>query len=73
MANAPIPKRRNPPIVEAVVDIDCDLPPGFDLAALEATSRTALQDQYPKFRTQVTQEYRLSMLRPVARFTERPS
>lgn len=61
MANAPMPKLRNPPIVEAVVDIDCDLPPRFNLAALEAASREALQNQYPKFRTQVMQEHRVEM------------
>jgi uncharacterized protein (TIGR04255 family) len=56
-----MPKLRNPPIVEAVVDIDCDLPPRFNLAALEAASREALQNQYPKFRTQVMQEHRVEM------------
>jgi uncharacterized protein (TIGR04255 family) len=61
MAHAPILQLRNPPIVEAVLDIDCDLPPGFDLAALEAASRAALRDQYPKFRTQVMQEHRIEM------------
>jgi uncharacterized protein (TIGR04255 family) len=61
MANAPIPQLRTPPIVEAVLDIDCDLPPAFNLAALEPTSRIALQGQYPKFRTQVMQEHRVEM------------
>ncbi len=31
----PSQKLANPPIVEAVVDIDCDLPPGVELAALK--------------------------------------
>jgi uncharacterized protein (TIGR04255 family) len=48
---------RNPPIVEAVLDIDCDLPPGFDLAALEVRSRALFADQYPKFRIQLMQEF----------------
>jgi uncharacterized protein (TIGR04255 family) len=61
MANAPIPQLRNPPIVEAVLDIDCDLPPGLDLAALEVASRATLQDHYPKFRMQVLQEHRIEM------------
>ena len=30
---------RNAPIVEAVLDIDCDSPPGFDLSALEERAR----------------------------------
>jgi uncharacterized protein (TIGR04255 family) len=55
--NASIPQLQNPPIVEAVFDVDCDLPPGFDLAALELRSRELFGDQYPKFRTQVIQEH----------------
>jgi len=39
-----------PPIVEAVVDIDCDMPPGQDLPALEAPARDAFRDRYPTFR-----------------------
>jgi uncharacterized protein (TIGR04255 family) len=50
---------RNPPIVEAVFDVDCDLPPGFDLAALETRSRAQFEDQYPKFRTQLLQEAKI--------------
>ena len=59
MNKAPAPQLRNPPIVEAVFDVDCDLPPGFDLAALEGRSRSVFQDQYPKFRTQFLQEHRI--------------
>lgn len=59
MSNVAHPKLRNPPIVEAVVDVDCDLPPGFDLLALEARSRTQFADQYPKFRTQFLQELQI--------------
>jgi len=51
-----LPTLRNPPIVEAVLDIDCDLSPGFDLAALEANSRTQFSDQYSKSRTLFQQE-----------------
>jgi uncharacterized protein (TIGR04255 family) len=61
MATTPTPRLRNPPIVEAVVDVDCDLPPGFDLAALEAPSRARFGDQYPKFRTQLMQELKVEM------------
>jgi uncharacterized protein (TIGR04255 family) len=57
MANAPTPKLPNPPIVEAVFDLDCDLPPGFDLAALEEPTRAKFGDQYPKFQTQFIQEF----------------
>lgn len=50
-------KLANPPIIEAVVDIDCDLPPALDLGTLEAPAREALRDQYPKFRAQFLQEH----------------
>jgi uncharacterized protein (TIGR04255 family) len=56
MPNASHHQLRNPPIVEAVFDVDCDLPPGFDLTTLEARSRAQFADQYPKFRAQFLQE-----------------
>lgn len=40
-------KLRNPPIVEAVVDIDCDLPPPTELRQLEKRAKELLQDKYP--------------------------
>ncbi len=52
--NQPIPSA---PIIEAVVDIDCDLPPSLNLHALRAPSEEAFQDRYPKFRQQVIQEH----------------
>jgi uncharacterized protein (TIGR04255 family) len=59
MANASHPQLQNPPIVEAVFDVDCDLPLGFDLMALEARTRAQFADQYPKFRTQFLQELQI--------------
>lgn len=50
-------KLLNPPIVEAVLDIECDLPPGQQLEALEEPARKALGDRYPKFHPQVFQEH----------------
>jgi uncharacterized protein (TIGR04255 family) len=50
-----------PPIVEAVLDIDCDMPPGQDLAALEAPARDAFRDPYPKFRTRFLHEGRIEL------------
>lgn len=44
------------PIIEAVLDIDCDMPPTMDVASLESSSRAAFLDQYPKFQTQFMQE-----------------
>jgi len=59
MRASPLPKLRNPPIAEAVIDIDCDLPPGFDLAALEGPARAQFETQYPKFRRQLIQEHEI--------------
>jgi uncharacterized protein (TIGR04255 family) len=59
MSNAPSTQLRNPPIVEAVFDVDCDLPPGFDLAALETPSHARFGDRYPKFRAQFLQEHKI--------------
>jgi uncharacterized protein (TIGR04255 family) len=43
------------PIIEAVLDIDCDMPPGFDVAALEKPAFVHLKPEYPKARTQFIQ------------------
>ncbi len=55
MASTSTTKLRNPPIVEAVFDVDCDLPPGLDLTSLEGPSRALFADVYPKFQTQLMQ------------------
>ena len=47
------------PIVEAVLDVDCDMPSTFNLLALEKASHEAFWDQYPKFRTQFLEEHQL--------------
>ncbi|WP_337288783.1 TIGR04255 family protein [Candidatus Methylomirabilis sp.] len=47
----------NPPIVEAVLDIECDLPPGQQLAALEGAAQERFRERYPKFRTKWVQEH----------------
>lgn len=52
-------KLANPPIVEAVIDIECDMPSALDLAALENAARDRFREQYPKFRKQVLQEHRI--------------
>jgi uncharacterized protein (TIGR04255 family) len=52
-------KLLHPPIVEAVLDVDCDMPPAFDLAALEKTSREAFGGRYPKFRAQFLEEHQV--------------
>lgn len=55
--NATAPKLRNPPIVEAVLDIDCDMPPGVDLVTLEEAARERYRDRYPKFRKRLFHEF----------------
>ncbi len=47
------------PIVEAVLDLDCDMPPGQDIADLEVPAREGLRDRYPKVRTQFLQGYQI--------------
>lgn len=49
----------NAPIIEAVLDVDCDMPPGFDLAALEAPLRDQFGGKYATFRKQFLQEHRI--------------
>ncbi|MGH8504251.1 MAG: TIGR04255 family protein [Gammaproteobacteria bacterium] len=52
-------KLLNPPIVEAVLDIECDLPSGQQLATLEVPARECFRDRYPKFRPQFVQEHQI--------------
>jgi len=48
------------PIIEAVVDIECELRPGFDLAATEAPATAALGDSYPTVQKQVMLEQQVT-------------
>lgn len=45
-------KLANAPIVEAVVDFDCDMPPSFELRDVETQARECYRESYPKFRPQ---------------------
>ncbi|EQD44657.1 hypothetical protein B2A_09532, partial [mine drainage metagenome] len=54
-----IPKLRNPPIMEAVLDIECDLPPSADLGALEAPASKAFSEQYPTLQRRLWRELRM--------------
>jgi uncharacterized protein (TIGR04255 family) len=54
--NAATPKLRNAPIVEAVLDIDCDMPAGVELAALLEPARESFGDRYPKLRKRFSHE-----------------
>ncbi|MSQ46886.1 MAG: TIGR04255 family protein [Deltaproteobacteria bacterium] len=49
----------HPPIVEAVLDVDCDMSPAFDLAAVEKPLRETFRDQYPRFRALFLEEAHL--------------
>jgi uncharacterized protein (TIGR04255 family) len=46
------PKLNTPPIVEAVLDIDCDMPPAFDLAKLTNEAHQKFDSEYPEFQQQ---------------------
>lgn len=45
------------PIIEAVLDIDCDLPPTLDWNALQESAHEALRSRYPKVRRQLVQNH----------------
>jgi uncharacterized protein (TIGR04255 family) len=45
------------PIVEAVLDIDCDLPPSLDFGTLQAAAFEVLRERYPKVRQQFVQHH----------------
>ena len=55
----PMLKLKNAPIVEAVLDIECDMPSGREIAALEKSAKDCFLDRYPKFRTHLVQEHRI--------------
>ena len=45
------------PIVEAVIDIRCDMPPAFDLATLETPASDIFRAQYPKMQKQLIEKH----------------
>ncbi|MCL1861503.1 MAG: TIGR04255 family protein [Proteobacteria bacterium] len=47
----------NPPIVEAVLDIECDFASSQSIADLEKQAAEKLRDRYPKSRRQFTQQF----------------
>ena len=62
------PRLTSAPIVEAVVDIDCDMPNLGDIDALAAAAGAALADRYPTPRRRMLSEHQISAApdRPVA-------
>jgi uncharacterized protein (TIGR04255 family) len=55
--NTPDLKLDHPPIVEAVVDVDCDMPSGFDLATMQGAAHASFGAQYPKLRPQFLEQH----------------
>jgi uncharacterized protein (TIGR04255 family) len=51
---------KDPPIVEMILDMDCELAPGFDLGVREAEIRDEVSSRYPKMRQQLLQEHQIS-------------
>jgi uncharacterized protein (TIGR04255 family) len=52
-------KLKNPPIVEAVLEIDCDIPPSVKISELENKARDAFRSHYSQFRKVYMQEHSL--------------
>lgn len=52
-------KLANAPIIEAILDVDCDMPPGQQIALLEKTARNAFRPEYSKFRTAFIQTHQI--------------
>jgi uncharacterized protein (TIGR04255 family) len=49
---------KNPPIVEAVVDVECDFAPGQSIIGLEKAATEKFRDRYPTLRKQFIQQFR---------------
>lgn len=60
MSNAKL-KLKSPPIIEAVLDIDCDLPLNFRVSNLEIPGKKAFAKNYPNFRPQYVQKHEIRM------------
>lgn len=51
----------NPPIVEAVIDIECDFAAEFNLKSIEEPLKQAFLGTYPKTQTRLLQEFTFAM------------
>lgn len=54
------PKLSKPPIVEAIVDFDCDVPPSVELKSLEQSAREVFRERYPDAQARYLQEVRVA-------------
>lgn len=52
---------KNPPIIEAVLDIECDLPPTLKINTIEIPAKKEFAKTYPKFRPQFFQEHKFEV------------
>lgn len=57
-------KLDHPPIVEMVVDIDCDLPPDRSLSMIEDEAVASLRDSYPKSEKKFLQQFQIKVAKP---------
>jgi uncharacterized protein (TIGR04255 family) len=55
---AKTPELKNPPIIEAVLDIDCEFKSSLDIKAIEAEASRLLAKQYPKKRPIILQNHK---------------
>ncbi len=51
-------KLLHPPIIEAIVDIDCDMRPKFDLTQMEGKAGDPFRDRYPTSKKRYLEEFR---------------
>lgn len=58
--NEQYPKLANPPIVEAIVEFDCDVPPNNDLKSLEQSAKEMFREHYPDAQPRYLQEVRVA-------------
>jgi uncharacterized protein (TIGR04255 family) len=50
---------KNPPIVEAVLDIDCDMPPDFSVEARIPDAQRVFGEQYPKMQKRYVHQHEI--------------
>jgi uncharacterized protein (TIGR04255 family) len=55
-------KLANPPIVEAVLDINCDLRPAFVLDEVKERAKEAFNPTYPQLQELLFQEHKLQLV-----------
>jgi uncharacterized protein (TIGR04255 family) len=59
-------KLNKPPIIEAIIDIDCDMPPNVKIEAIEKSSNSCFQQDYPVVQTRQMTEHTIESSGDVA-------